>query len=642
MGNLQENNYHNLKLKIDRDDYWDFFVNKDNFSPYSFSTDSIYDKCLMSYIDTSIDGCVEDNMLIGSGDYTWESAVTSDYTLENIGYTGVDNGLITFRKDRISNKDFVEIFQNSKYQINNDARLKLHAVSGNTLLYDYPLKKENDVIKLNGGFYQGFFKTECDKYYILPSALSEEMPWEFEFVLKKSDLEPESNKTLNDKYPDNKGIFFYIGTRAENKWIYYYEEEDECNTLAPDNYVEDSEISFDDYIIGNFYDLDPEFTPIPPLDIDDYLNFNYYDDSYYSGGTVIIDENLPHINMDNWCCNGENDNSDKNKKIRYDFSRCQCMSCGCIRRPPSEEIIDESKTDESISDLIFGDGYIDDYDGLDYDTDYWEPEMDISDFEYETSDGFKLKSANDYFFYTDNKFLLFDRTCNGYTVRNWEEGTKMMYYGKKDKFKGNLFILMNRTCTGYNVNTINELRDEENSKYDSLYKDIYNNAFALRITDNGELGYRLLTYDCEISGENKTSIIEGYSFPNVIENDKWYTIHVKIIPHLNTMKIYFYVNGKLVYITKDLPKVNLHDLDDLYEKQEGVPYNISLGGGTQGLSETILNNYMLNPTRTYPIEENFAGSFIGYFKSFKFYGCPMEYTDILNNAKVEEKKNEYI
>ena len=266
----------------------------------------------------------------------------------------------------------------------------------------------------------------------------------------------------------------------------------------------------------------------------------------------------------------------------------------------------------------------------------------ISDFEYETSDGFKLKSANDYFFYTDNKFLLFDRTCNGYIVRNWEEGTKMMYYGKKDKFKGNLFILMNRTCTGYNVNTINELRDEENSKYDSLYKDIYNNAFALRITDNGELGYRLLTYDCEISGENKTSIIEGYSFPNVIENDKWYTIHVKIIPHLNTMKIYFYVNGKLVYITKDLPKVNLHDLDDLYEKQEGVPYNISLGGGTQGLSETILNNYMLNPTRTYPIEENFAGSFIGYFKSFKFYGCPMEYTDILNNAKVEEKKNEYI
>ena len=246
MGNLQENNYHNLKLKIDRDDYWDFFVNKDNFSPYSFSTDSIYDKCLMSYIDTSIDECVEDNMLIGSGEYTWESAVTSDYTLENIGYTGVDNGLITFRKDRISNKDFVEIFQNSKYQINNDARLKLHAVSGNTLLYDYPLKKENDVIKLNGGFYQGFFKTECDKYYILPSTLSEEMPWEFEFVLKKSDLEPESNKTLNDKYPDNKGIFFYIGTRAENKWIYYYEEEDECNTLAPDNYVEDSEISFDD------------------------------------------------------------------------------------------------------------------------------------------------------------------------------------------------------------------------------------------------------------------------------------------------------------------------------------------------------------------------------------------------------------
>ena len=129
------------------------------------------------------------------------------------------------------------------------------------------------------------------------------------------------------------------------------------------------------------------------------------------------------------------------------------------------------------------------------------------DFEYETDNSFKLKSANDYYFYTDNKFLLFDRTCNGYTVRNWEEGTMMMYYGKKDKFKENLFILMNRTCTGHTVKDIDNLRDEANNKYDDLYKDIYNNAFALRITDDGELGYRLLTYDCEISGENKTKIV---------------------------------------------------------------------------------------------------------------------------------------
>ena len=150
----------------------------------------------------------------------------------------------------------------------------------------------------------------------------------------------------------------------------------------------------------------------------------------------------------------------------------------------------------TLFDLFGEDGYIDDFDGLDYDVDYFEPEMNISDFEYETYDGFKFNSANDYFFYTDNKFLLFDRTKTGFKTNNWVEGTKMMYYGKRDKFKGNLFILMNRTRTGYTVNDIDKLRDEANNKYDDLYTDIYNNAFALRITDDGEVGYRYLVKDC--------------------------------------------------------------------------------------------------------------------------------------------------
>ena len=102
--------------------------------------------------------------------------------------------------------------------------------------------------------------------------------------------------------------------------------------------------------------------------------------------------------------------------------------------------------------------------------------------------------------------------------------------------------------------------------------------------------------------------------------------------------MYFYVDGKLVYVTKELPKFNFHELNDLYEKQEGVPFNISLGGGTQGLAETILPNYMLEPSRVYPLEENFAGSFIGYLRSFKFYNCGMEYMNILNNFKWEKNR----
>jgi hypothetical protein len=95
----------------------------------------------------------------------------------------------------------------------------------------------------------------------------------------------------------------------------------------------------------------------------------------------------------------------------------------------------------------------------------------------------------------------------------------------------------------------------------------------------------------------------------------------------------FYVNGKLKYVSKELPRINLRALNDLYEKQEGVPYNISIGGGTQGLAETIQYNYMLNPTRVYPIEKYFAGSFIGYISSFKIYNCFLEQKIIENNYK---------
>ena len=99
------------------------------------------------------------------------------------------------------------------------------------------------------------------------------------------------------------------------------------------------------------------------------------------------------------------------------------------------------------------------------------------------------------------------------------------------------------------------------------------------------------------------------------------------------MKIMFYVDGKLVFITKELPKINLRKLNELDEKQEGVPFNISIGGGTQGLAETITGNYMDNPYRTYPLEQSFAGSFIGRMKTFSFYADTFDFGRINNNFK---------
>ena len=649
MANLKVNNYHNLKLRINKDEYWDFFVNKDAYGYFKDNSDS----CIISYVNLADADC-DSGWLQSNNKYTWEDAISVGYTLYNITYTGVDNGLFTFRKDRITNKDFLDIFQANKLKIEeNDISLKLHAVSGSTLQYDYPLHCNDEYVTFNGGFYQGFFKTECDKYQVLPTHFDDGETYNIEFTLKKCNIEPESNKTLNDKYPENKGIFFYIGTRAENKWIYLYDKDDidgleDCYQLGMDDFVEGGEIDKKDHIIGNFYDLDPEFVEDDlTWDWDDYTNYNYYDESLYAKDSCdwdemfdyvevnpteaakTIDETADHINMSSWCC------TVPQQEEKY-VLKPYFVGCGCPIKYKKEIIKTDEKNDEYLSNgLTFGeDGYIGNWDDLvDSDYDYWEPELDITDFQYYTDNGFNLAEANWYYFYTDNKYLMFDRTKTGKTIKNWVEGTQYMYYGRKNNFKGNLFILMNRTKTGYTVNTIDTLRDKD-ANYYNPYKDLYNNALAFRITDNGEIGYRLLTIDCKKEGRDKTSIVEGYSSENVIPECEWVTINIRItFIGGDKMKLMFYVNGKLKYISKELPRIELRELNDLYEKQEGVPYNISIGGGTQGLAETIQYNYMLNPTRVYPIEKYFAGSFIGHIKSFKIYNCFMEQMIIENNHK---------
>ena len=658
MANLKVNNYHNPRLRINKDEYWDFYVNRDSYGSYSFR-EGMFDDCLISYMDFSDEECHSgDTWIFSKEGYSWEDAEASGYTLNNITYTGVDNGLFTFKKDRITNREFLKVFQENKFTIDEgDLRLKLHAVSGSTGLYDYPLSVGDGYIRLNGGFYQGFFRTECGKYQVLPSRFESGDDLFLEFTLKKCDLEPESDKTLNDKYPENKGIFFYLGTRAENKWIYLYDKDDvdgleECFELGIGDFVEGGDIDKKDYIIGNFYDVDFDFDGYDPFELGDYTDYSYYEEPYdecdwndmydyvdidYPKKPNVIDRDLPHETL-TWCC-GDNEDIDYTYEYMPFFRGCGCGSRKIMRKVKVEKEYDPNPLKPGTE---FGDDYIGDFEDLgDFNEcrRYVEPEMDITDFEYYTDNGFNLSEANQYYFYTDNKFLMFDRTCNGMTVKNWVEGTQFMYYGRKSQFTGNLFLLMNRTCTGYTVHNIDKVRNENANNYNP-YNDLYENAFALRITDNGEIGYRILTVDCEKEGRDKTSVVEGYSFENVIPDCEWTTVMVRFVFTDKYMKLMFYVGGKLVYITKDLPKINLRQLNDLYEKQEGVPYNISIGGGTQGLAETIQYNYMLEPTRVYPLEKYFGGSFIGYISSFKIYNCFMEYNNIYNNYIFE--KNRYI
>ena len=122
--------------------------------------------------------------------------------------------------------------------------------------------------------------------------------------------------------------------------------------------------------------------------------------------------------------------------------------------------------------------------------------------------------------------------------------------------------------------------------------------------------------DCE--NEKGYKIVEEYRYPNIIAKSEWNDIIVKIKNNNGKMKIYIYVNKYLKFVSKELPLLNLRKLDEIDSKQEGVPYNISIGCGTMGLADSITWDYYKPFKYILPIENNFCGTFIGDIKEFKF------------------------
>lgn len=536
MGNILNHNRPVFKLKTSKSDYWDMHLYEQQGS--GEVGDGLQEECLSAYIDTTRDECIGEGELISTPEYLWDEAVNNGVELDNIGLTGIDNGLIVYDKDAITEEEFNEIYTNSKLVIDpDDYRLHLNKVGGNNKIYKYKTeivtKDKMRVARLEGGFYQGFVKTGngCN-YNILPTDLENGLC--FEFTLRpepfKSDYYKKTTKysviefnddgwdgtienmpyysdgyfkdgysddyplpTLNDMYPENTGIFFYLGTRAENKWWKYY--------------------------------------------------------------------------VDN------NDNTDI--KTSNDIS---------LNEQP---------------DLIS----------------------------------------------TDNKFITYNRTKDGYIAKMGHFDDPQIIEMQNHLQLDNYFVIMNRTDGGYTARKIKELEQKSNADYDIL-GDLYKNALAFQIKEDGSIGYKYLIKDCE--NENGYKIESEWSYPGMVEYGEWSTIDVRVVPLVkyaltdygyiasqDFMRILVYVNGRLVLYSKEIPSIQLRALNDTYDKQEGVPYNISLGGGTQGLCDVVYENYKDVPEYVLFLEREFGGSFMGYLKSFKFYSCNQDFSKILANCRFE-------
>jgi hypothetical protein len=602
--NIKINNVKSLDAKLYGAKYYDFMLYKGN--TYN-SVDKLKD---MSIIDMSnldiVDGKLYSNTV-------WSGATNNGVVMNDIGLTGMDNGLINFRKDRVTNAEFVELLTGSTYSIDtDDKRFFLTPITGNTQMYDYPMYlyngEDGKYVACKGGFYQGFFKLFGYDYEVVPSKMDSD--WTLHFDLRpRTDYEV-TDTLVNYTHTNNNGIFFFIGTRAENKFWPFYKTDSE---------IMDNMKKIDAQSEGYFAGCgeDGETYNINENNIISLENKWLMDE---------IEEDLGHVHSDYFAdgdgyfaCDYMTNASNTKEYMHTNDVKCACEDYF------SDGYFSEQCTNNKnyVSDEYIGSG------------------LTINENGYDDSAGHPMTSYGYDEIVSDNKFLLFDRTSTGFTIDTWVEGSKVVIENRKNWASPNYFLLMNRTETGYTKETIdeyNETKDAHRYNY-NIHNDIANNVFALRIKEDGSIGYRYGVYDCE--NENRYKVLEEYSKPNMVKPNEWNDIAVKfsiIRPsesHCDKsekrMKIYFYVNGYLIFVSKEVSAFNFKHIEkECYEKQETVPYNISLGGGSLGLLETILPNYYAISDYILPIERDFCGTFMGDIKSFKMYGGKMDYSTIIN------------
>jgi len=118
-----------------------------------------------------------------------------------------------------------------------------------------------------------------------------------------------------------------------------------------------------------------------------------------------------------------------------------------------------------------------------------------------------------------------------------------------------------------------------------------NNVIAFEITKDKGLSYKYI--------DNNNIIKFNYSKPNIIPISGWTMIDILFKPYdifanENDLKcaeqrlgdLKFYINGRLRWKIKDFPEMMFKGLNNDREKQIGVPYNISWGGGSFGLKHS--------------------------------------------------------
>ena len=550
-----------IDLKLNDSEYYDFYLANDEISN-KCCDDNESPECFITWFDFNNPQTFNDSQSINDiySLKTWQNSVNSGYTFDTFGLTGLDNGELVYNKllGDDKNQKLVEILTGTTLTITpNDYRLKLHSVTGSTKQFVYPLYLINNpdtwgnTVKFCGGFYQGYYKLDGSSYQVLPTRTNKAWVADF-WLMKEESCTGVTGTILNDIYPNNKGFFFYMGTRAENKFWNIFEGNNTGCTIdctQPDGCsdsitqfctdIKETEIQVRDKPSG--YDI---FLNPPLLDIKEVTNQFLIYGRANKGSDVCGG------------CGEPRDNVGYGKETVCSF------------------------TGDSIT----------------------------------VTDYLRKKTDN------RNQFLIYGR-ANKTSDRcgSCGEPRDNADYGKE-------------TVCSYSGDSEIVLELDKNL-------DIYDNAIGFRITDDGSIGYRALKYYCS-GGTTGVTVEEQYSLSGIVKTNEWTKVTIKYVSddyytdeELKCLprrkgKILIYVNCKLKAKFKNIDEFIGRRLNEYSNKQVGVPFNISIGGGSQGLLESMTFDGQDIEDLGLLIEKNFAGTFIGQIAEFKFNICDLNWVDI--------------
>jgi hypothetical protein len=593
----------------------------------------------------------------------------SSSTACDIGLTGIDNGLVDVMSG-VSINYTNGLFDDSlKFdRLHFDRRLKLFQVTGYTSQYEkfsgiskttlYEVVSKSGTAgsyhELYGGFYQGFYKLFGYDYEIFPERMNK--GWSVEMILKPRLINEyfplPDETTLNEIYPQNKNTFFYFGTRSENKFYHHADGHPNCFT-------------------GYTRVTTPLSGCLETCSCCDQTTTNSRCVYVYPPRSKN-NQHDPHLNYGCNQCGG-------NKEISITCGcgcndqpcqtcgwECQIHTCGTIIPPTPTPTPQPSPTPT-----------------CDIPTPVCTPTCGTCK-QCDTCidcppTGFTSVES------TCETDPLFDSMSNAISFKLCGDITNPKIGVKVLRFTGDCET--NGTCvtgqtyvTGYTIDEYcspNGIYDYCERKYPPYLQEEhwfqvnvvwerYQWLDYCHLVNKGGLGdITKIEYLDSLANDTikliTPPVTNGKTIPQTIElvnlNQKWLDDK-----HYRMGRLKIYVNGKVFYTIENFEEIIPRGLNTDKEKQMGVPFNISWGGGTQGLRENLtfsscgdlMGNYIQDP-ECFPnevlsgttlsgintnilIESNFAGTFEGGISQFRMYVTPLSAPEVKHNFLILKDK----